>query len=636
MKQIDRNYYDMSHRIEIQNYGLQLINGFSTAIACYENKLLLCCEVTNKLLHKRTVFDLMADIYRNSRDDASFREECNKQIIGRVIMTKYNNKTYRVDDINWEETPMTRFPIKGETSPLMDYYKRQYNIDVKDKNQPLLVNLLSEKDKRRGITLDHRFIPELCILTGVDERMREDFRFKKEVEQFSKVGSVERCKRVEDFVQRFGNHRDVEVELARWRMRFSPQATEIEARVLQPEALQFGQGVIKQLNEKADWSGEMKSLQLLKTIDLINWVIIYPSAKTNAGKSFVKTYGEIMNGLGIRAQPPEEVSIRNDDPTLIIATLKERIREKTQMVVVIVSSKRKDRYDAIKRICCLETPVPSQVVTSHIIDDDRKRKSVVTKVAIQMNCKLGGEVWMANIPMKNTMICGIDTYHDSQKKKSSVCAFIASSNENYTKFFSRATIQETHQELSTNLLLTFRSACEHYRKINGVLPQKIIIYRDGVSDGQLGLVKDGEIPQMEKAFSSLDPNYKPSMLVIVVKKRGNARFFTNRPAFLNPPCGTVIDTVVTRKEWFDFYLISQHVTQGTVNPTHYNIIHDTLGLKAEHYQRLSFKLCHMYYNWPGTIRVPATCQYAHKVGFLVGQSLHKEHHLSLSDKLFYL
>lgn len=69
------------------------------------------------------------------------------------------------------------------------------------------------------------------------------------------------------------------------------------------------------------------------------------------------------------------------------------------MVVVIVTSKRKDRYDAIKRICCLENPVPSQVVTSQIIDDDKKRKSVLTKVAIQMNVKLGGEIWQINIPV---------------------------------------------------------------------------------------------------------------------------------------------------------------------------------------------------------------------------------------------
>lgn len=65
-----------------------------------------------------------------------------------------------------------------------------------------------------------------------------------------------------------------------------------------------------------------------------------------------------------------------------------------------------------------------------------------------------------------------------------------------------------------------------------------------------------------------------------MKKRGNARFFRDRPNLTNPPCGTVIDSVVTRKEWFDFYLISQHVTQGTVNPTHYNVIHDTISLKV--------------------------------------------------------
>jgi aubergine-like protein len=86
------------------------------------------------------------------------------------------------------------------------------------------------------------------------------------------------------------------------------------------------------------------------------------------------------------------------------------------------------------------------------------------------------------------MICGIDTYHDTAKKKSSVCAFIATTNDNKTKYFSRATIQETHQELSSNLSLTVKSACEYYKKVNNEYPVKIIIYRDGISDGQLQLV----------------------------------------------------------------------------------------------------------------------------------------------------
>ena len=42
------------------------------------------------------------------------------------------------------------------------------------------------------------------------------------------------------------------------------------------------------------------------------------------------------------------------------------------------------------------------------------------------------------------------------------------------------------------------------------------------------------------------------------------------------------------------------------------------------------------FSWPGTIRVPAVCQYAHKLAFLVGQSLHQDFNPELADRLFYL
>jgi aubergine-like protein len=34
--------------------------------------------------------------------------------------------------------------------------------------------------------------------------------------------------------------------------------------------------------------------------------------------------------------------------------------------------------------------------------------------------------------------------------------------------------------------------------------------------------------------------------------------------------------------------------------------------------------------------VPAPCQYAHKIAFLVGQSLHKNPHINLADRLYFL
>merc|ERR1712110_1184606 len=49
----------------------------------------------------------------------------------------------------------------------------------------------------------------------------------------------------------------------------------------------------------------------------------------------------------------------------------------------------------------------------------------------------------------------------------------------------------------------------------------------------------------------------------------------------------------TLPERHDFYLVSQSVRQGTVNPTSYNIIKNTSQLKPDHIQLLTYKLCHL-------------------------------------------
>ena len=38
-----------------------------------------------------------------------------------------------------------------------------------------------------------------------------------------------------------------------------------------------------------------------------------------------------------------------------------------------------------------------------------------------------------------------------------------------------------------------------------------------------------------------------------------------------------MDSVVTLPERYDYFLVSQSVRQGTVNPTSYNVIHDDIG-----------------------------------------------------------
>lgn len=58
-----------------------------------------------------------------------------------------------------------------------------------------------------------------------------------------------------------------------------------------------------------------------------------------------------------------------------------------------------------------------------------------------------------------------------------------------------------------------------------MLPEKIIIYRDGVSDGDLKQVEDIELSDLEESFKSYSGNYRPMVTCIIVQKRINTRVF---------------------------------------------------------------------------------------------------------------
>jgi len=115
----------------------------------------------------------------------------------------------------------------------------------------------------------------------------------------------------------------------------------------------------------------------------------------------------------------------------------------------------------------------------------------------------------------------------------------------------------------------------------------------------------------------------PKLLFIVVTKRGNARILSRLGNdYGNPPPGTVVDDTITLPERYDFFLVAQEARNGqTVSPTAYNVIHDEILKSPAEVQALTFRMCHMYYNWSGTVAVPAVCQYVHKLAYLTGTAL---------------
>ena len=132
-----------------------------------------------------------------------------------------------------------------------------------------------------------------------------------------------------------------------------------------------------------------------------------------------------------------------------------------------------------------------------------------------------------------------------------------------------------------------------------MMPTRIFIFRDRVDNSRLPIIKEYEVMQVERAledFSHYYLNAKPSFTYIVVQKRINLKFFIDKTfdRVENPPPGSFVDHTVTRLQYQDFYLVSQHVAHGTVSPTHYLLVHDTNAMTSDRIQRLTYRLTHLY------------------------------------------
>ncbi|XP_018431983.1 PREDICTED: piwi-like protein 1 [Nanorana parkeri] len=637
MKQIGRNYYNPEDPIDIRTHKLTIWPGFTTSILQYETSIMLCIDISHKVLRSETVLDVMYNLH-SKVGEHHFHDACKKELIGQIVLTKYNNRTYRIDDINWEFTPESTFKkSNGSDVCFIDYYRTQYNIQITDLKQPGVINNPKKIKGPPGTQPSPIvLIPEFCFLTGLTDRMRSDFTVMKDLAIHTRLAPEQREKQVSKFLDYIHKDDNVQKELKDWGLNFDTNLTSFSGRVAPPERILLSNRHVEYNPQSADWSRELKGPTLIHVKHLDNWLLIYARRNYDAANTLTQNLFKASQQMGIRMS--KAIMVEVDDSTdAYVRALQQKVQPDTQMVVCLLSSNRKDRYDAVKKFLCVDCPVPSQCVVARTLSKPQTVFSVATKIALQMNCKMGGELWSLEIPLKEMMIVGIDCYHDTVAGKRSIAGFVASLNQGMTRWFSRCVLQDNKQEIVDGLKVCMQAALKAWHVCNKTLPSRIIIYRDGVGDGQLDTLVNYEIGQLVDSIKATGKDYSPRLSVIVVKKRLNTRFFASLGGRLqNPPPGTIVDVEVTRPEWYDFFIVSQSVRQGTVSPTHYNVVYDTGALKPDYMQRLTYKMCHLYYNWPGVIRVPAPCQYAHKLAFLVGQSLHREPHLSLADKLYYL
>ena len=154
-------------------------------------------------------------------------------------------------------------------------------------------------------------------------------------------------------------------------------------------------------------------------------------------------------------------------------------------IVVLLPTRDKQRYDGIKTFLTTQIGIPSQCIRADVAE---KGLSVITNLVIQIVSKTGGvpyRVSSTNLSLGSTMVVGLAI--ETSRGSAPVAAGVASRDTNMTQYFSdSASTQGTDTLIADHFIRDFMErALDAFNRYNGEYPARVVVYRDGVSYGQI-------------------------------------------------------------------------------------------------------------------------------------------------------
>lgn len=214
---MNRSYFDPDGRITMPGNQVELWPGYVFAVNQFEGGLLLSCDSTFRVLRNLTVLDQLRGIYNDHEKRRNFTQSAVSEVAGQVILTRYNDRAYRIDDIDFKSNPNSEFTFKsGEKVTYVEYFRRHWNIEIVDLKQPLLIHRPRPKRGEVEGTDAICLIPELCTVTGMSAEMRNDFKAMRTMANYTKLAPDVRYERFVAFLKRINQHEGARKVLSDW------------------------------------------------------------------------------------------------------------------------------------------------------------------------------------------------------------------------------------------------------------------------------------------------------------------------------------------------------------------------------------------------------------------------------------
>ncbi|KAF9817896.1 hypothetical protein IEO21_03090 [Rhodonia placenta] len=404
----------------------------------------------------------------------------------------------------------------------------------------------------------------------------------------------------------------------------------VPSRILPPPSITYGRGT----PTVKDGSWNILEVKFHSGASMARWAVMLVqdggrNEFRNPGDpdliSFLKMFSQKCSSSGMSV-PDAPVIMQtprlprlNQDPMRRTAleqirrTLIEKLNRnsKPSFVLVLLSGVDNYIYPGIKRMCDVDLGIHTvHMLLNKARGEPRKQDQYFSNVALKVNTKLGGVNHMLDprsmswLTKTKTMVVGIDVTHpgpNSIRGTPSIAAVVASIDDRFVQFPASLSPQKPDWNKVESLTQMMIERLQLYQKKNGgKLPDRILIYRDGVSEGQYHLVVQEELPRIREAFRKISPQtpYKPKLTITVCGKRHHARFYPADPKDTsrngNTLPGTVVDKGITDVYGFDYYLQAHQGLQGHVRPTHYFVVYDDFHYDADTLQQGTHVTSYLY------------------------------------------
>ncbi|KAI9243621.1 Piwi domain-containing protein [Phascolomyces articulosus] len=595
--------------------GKMYINLDVSATAFYEGGRLP--DLAVKIIGRRTIDDLRRGL--TDRDRIKL-EKAIKNLQIQIVHRGEKKFKYKITKLTPSTVERTKFKDQeGKEMTVSQYFTQRYGMRL---SYPFLPCVVVKKDMFLPMEVCEIVPGQRCLKKLDDKQTADMIKFtcqKPDVRANKIKQGFNLLETKNPYMQQFG-------------VTVKPEMSTVKARVLPTPAIAYSKDSKGGIFTPQGGAWNLVGKKVAQGATLRSWSVVnFHSGLPNPViQNFLRTLGQVFIEKGMNVVNRTPTIIHADPQGDVEKTLKEawltagnQVKSNPQLILCIMPNKS-TLYNEIKRVTETIIGVPTQCVLSKKVSDNNNQ--YCTNVSLKVNVKLGGmNVYLPQshpfLTEKPTIIIGADVTHPApgDLNTPSLAALTGTLDARAARYSSVVGVQASRKEMIDNLAGLVKELLKNFFKTCGKKPERILFYRDGVSEGQFAAVLEEEISQIHAACASLDKGYRPKLTFVVVQKRHHARFFplkkddADRSGNCQP--GTVIDTDIVHPFEFDFYLQSHSGLQGTSRPTHYHVLYDENKFTPDSLQELSYRLTYIYGRATRSVSLVPPVYYAHLLAF---------------------